>query len=434
MPQTLNSYDAALKEFYEGPIREILNNQCRLKKYLKKGTKPWDGREINFPVHVQRSFAISFCQAGEALPATQNQVTIPSIITRKQCWAHIGVTADTIAASKSDRGAFAKVVGFETKAMIKDFSRMLNRSAWGDGTGKIAGVNSYNAGTTTVTTLRMTDAQGTGLNGNADNRYILAGMMIDFYTSAGAERMKGARVTSVNISNGTFVITPGTGTNPANGDGIYIYRPGGSPVGSEPMGMGGILDDGTYVGTLQSINRTTYPLWSSQVVNAGTFAAPGALTLNIVQTGLDAASEGGNGEPKIMWMHSSVRRELLALMTTDRRFNVAYEYKQGFKESQKEDDIGTTLDYNGIPAVIDKDCPWGTIFMHAPDDIKNWENEEAHWIQSGSGGILQLVPNIAGLYQAQMATFFNYGTDEAGPNSAVVIRNILATVQRVVNA
>jgi hypothetical protein len=435
MPQNLSSYDAALKDFYEGPIRGIMNDKCRIWKYLKKGEKPWEGRQVLFAVHVQRSFAISFCQAGEALPPTQNQVTIDSKIPRQQIWGHIGVTADVIAASKSDRGAFAKVVGFETKRMVKDMVMQMNRSAWGDGTGKFGEVLSYNAGTNTVTCRGMSDAQGTGLNGNADNRYVRTGMMIDIYTSAGAARMQGSRVTSVNNSNKTFVIIPGTGTSPSVGDGIYLYRPGGSAVNAEPMGVGGIVDDGTYVGTLQSVNRTTYPIWDSQIVNAGTFAAPAAITLDMIQTMIDNAAEGGDAEIKAMWSHASVRRQVLSLMLTDRRFNVAYAFSQGIKENQtSEDNLETTLDYNGIPFIVDRDCPWGTIFGTSPEDVKTWMNEEAHWIQSGSGGILQLVPNIAGLYQAQMAQFYNLGTDEDGPNSAGCIRNISATVTRVVNS
>lgn len=438
MPQNLSSYDAALKDLYTGPIRSIFNNKIRCRKYLKRGEKPWEGRQVVFPIHVQRSYAISFCVAGEALPATQNQVTIDAKIPRAQCWAHIGVGADVISASKTDRGAFAKVVGFETKAMVQDFANMNNRSSFGTGEGKIAEVKSFSAGTFTVTTMRMTDTQGSGINGNADNRFVRAGMMVDFYTSAGVSRYTGCRVTSVNNSNGTFVVTlglPGTaGGNPAVTDGVYIYRPGGSPVGAEPMGMGGILDDGTWVGTLQNINRTSYPIFNSQIINAGTFAAPGALTLDLLQRAVDAASEGGNGEPKIIWCHSSVRREFVKLVVTDRRYTKPYDYSAGFKESQKEDDLSTTLDFDGIPFVTDKDCPWGTMFMHAPEDIKVWPNEEAHWIQAGSGGILQLVPNVAGLYQAQMAEFGNIGTDDGGPNSAAVIRFIAATVDRVVAA
>lgn len=432
MPQTISSFDASLKEYYEGPVRRVINHNSRVMRYTKKDTKPWEGRLVRFPVHVQRSEAVAFLQGGEALPATQNQVTIECQINRKQCWGHIGLTDDLIEAAKTDRGSFERPMALEIEGMARDFVSVQNRAAFGTGEGKLGEVKSYNAGTTTVTCTAMTDPQGSGINGNAGNRFVRVGMLLDIYTSGGVARKLGVKVTSMNVANNTFVLTGGTGADPQATDGFYRARPSQlSPINNEPMGMGGVLDDGTYVGVLHNINRTTYPIWQAQILNAGTFAAPGALTLDLLQRAFDMASEGGNGEPRILWAHYSVRREYLKLLVTDRRYIEPYKYEPGFKESQTEEDLKTTLEFNGVPFVFDKDCPWATIFGHAPGTFTNWENAPGHWVQDGKGGVFQLVPGTAGLFQAQFSSYYNFGTNLAGPNSGFAIRNISATVDRV---
>lgn len=434
MPQTLASFDASLKEWYEGQIRQVLNDQARLKKRLKKGSKKWEGRHVRFPAHLQRGWGVGFLTAGEALPAAGNEVTAEVQIPRRQLWGHIRITHDVINAARSDAGSFERPVAFETKRMTQNLIQQCNRSAWGEGDGKLGEVESYNAGTLTVTTSRMTDAAGSGLNGNADNRYIHAGMHVDIYSSAGAAHVQNATVDSVNIANGTFVISGGTITlNPAAGDGIYLARPSGtSPIDGEPMGVGGIIDDGTFVATLHNISRTTYPIWNSQVINAGTLAAPGSLTEDLLQRGFDLASEGGGRKITQMWAHYSVRRELLALTVTQRRYEKPYEYKAGFKEGQTDTDLETSLYFNEAPFLFDKHCPWRTIFMWDDEAVKLWESNEGEWVTDGRGGILTLVPGTAGLFQAQFAYYYNIGTDDTGPNSACVIRHIASTIDRVV--
>ena len=435
MPQNLANFDASLKEWYDGQIRVVLNYQARLKKRLKKGTKKWEGRHVRFPAHVQRSHAVMFGIGGEALPAARHQTTVEVQIPRRQIWGHIRITDDVVNAARSDAGSFERPVAFEVKMMTMEIVDMCNRSAWGDGSGKIAEIESWTGGTSTVTTSRLADAAGAGINGNADNRYIKAGMQVDIYTSAGAAVIQSAEVTSVNISNGTFVISGGVGAGtPAAGDGVYVARPSrSSPVDNEPMGVGGIVDDASFVTELHNVDRSTYPIWNSQVINAGTHAAPGALSLDILQRAFVLASEGGVGEPEQLWGHYSVRREYIALLTENKRYTQDYSYKEGIKEGQTEEDFSTTLEYNGRPFYFDKHVPWRSIFLFHGEAVKVWESGEPHWVQDGKGGILSLVPGSAGLFQGQYAYYYNLGTDDAGPNSACVIRHITSTVDRVVS-
>lgn len=435
MPANLANINNLLKVQYLGVFRKILNFQARTVKALKPGTKEWSGLEIQFPFHSQRSNNVGFIIGGEALGAAghqqQGKVTIPL----RQLWGWIRVTHDAIKASRDKGGAFEKALALEMKMLALEIIDMAERSVWGDGTGKIGEVESYNGGTLTVTTSRMSDTAGSGLNGNADNRYIRPGMRLDFYTSGSAARMQGAVVDSVNISNGTFVITAGTGSNPAAGDGIYIMRPSGStPINMEPMGIPGLIDDGTDVATLHGVVRSTFPIFNSHIINAGTFAAPGSFNEDMLQRAFDAADEAGYGPPKIIMSHHSTRREVLKHLVPDRRYLKPHEYAAGFSEKNGEGVPKTELTYNNVPFMVSKHCPWRELFGWNPEVAKFYEYGPPEWVEDGSGNVLNRVPGLAGTLEGQMAWMYNVSVDDCGPNSAFRIKHISTTIDRVVHA
>lgn len=433
MPMTLANIDNLLKVQYLGVCRNVINFQARTVKACKPGTKTWSGKEIQFPFHSQRSNAVSFGIGGEDGPTAQYQQQAKVTIPLRQMWGFIRITKDAISASRDRSGAFEKAVSFEMEGMTKEMVDMAERSIWGDGTGKIGEVESYNAGTLTVTTSRMSDTVGSGLNGNADNRYIRVGQVLDFYTSGSALRSASATVASVNLSNGTFVLSAAASpSNPAAGDGIYIARPSGStPIGMEPMGIPGIIDDGTYVATIHGVVRATYPIFNAQIINAGTFASPGAFQENILQRAFDAADEGSGMRPKWLFCHHSVRQEVVKQLVVNRRYMDPLEYQAGFKEGNGEGLPQTELSYNGVPFMVSKYCPWGTIFGWNPNVARFYQYQEPSWVEDGNGGVLSRVPSINGTYEAQMWWPYNVSVDDNGPNSSFAIRFISATVDRV---
>lgn len=435
MAMTLANLDNLLKVQYLGVVRNVINFQARTVKACKPGTKTWSGKQIEFPFHSQRSNSVMFGVGGENGPAAQYQQQAKVTIPLKQMWGFVRITYDAKLASRDRAGAFAQAVSFEMQGMTKELVDLSERSIWGDGTGKIGEVASYNAGTRTVTTSRMTDAAGTNLNGNADNRYIRVGQVLDFYTSGSAARALTATVSSVNLANGTFVLSAAASpSNPAATDGIYIARPSGSsPINAEPMGIPGIIDDGTYVATLHGVVRATYPIFNAQIINAGTFAAPGNFQEQFLQRAFDAADEGSGMRPKWLFCHHSVRQEVVKQLVVARRYMDPLEYQAGFKEGNGEGLPQTELSYNGVPFMVSKYCPWATIFGWNPNVARFYQYAEPSWVEDGGGNVLSRVPSITGTYEGQMAWMYNVSVDDNGPNSSFAIRNIAATVDRVVH-
>ena len=49
MAQSLTNYDSVLKDFYEGVVRETLNQNVTAFRVLDESDKSWAGRRVNFP-------------------------------------------------------------------------------------------------------------------------------------------------------------------------------------------------------------------------------------------------------------------------------------------------------------------------------------------------------------------------------------------------
>lgn len=448
---TTGSFDASLKDFYEGMIRRILNRQARLYAYSKKGTKTVSGRQVLFPVNIQGTSAVAFTQGGNNLPAAVAQKTIDAKIPMQEVWGRISVNTDVIEQARDNRGAFERPVALEVSRMAEDLIDHVNIALFGDGTGKLGEVLGVAGGGNTVDLKGLSQAAGTGINANAGSRYLKIGDNIDILTAAFAVRIQGLIVSSVSIGGGasgsdrvTFTAAP---TAVAATDGVYwgtqttgVLAQTSATVSMTPMGVGGIVDDGTFLGTLQAIDRTVAAnvRWKANAINVGAAVnTPGALTLDLMQRSVDLANEVALGFPGVALCHHSVRREYIKQVQTDRRYTEPFKYEPGINESHLENwPWTTTLSFDGFPIAFDKHCQWQTMYFLDPRVVRKWVWKDFHWVRNGRNGgdTMYLVPGVAGQLEAQCAMFFNLGTDEVAPSTCTVLRNISSTIDRFQDA
>lgn len=438
--QNLAGISAILKTQYLGMLRDALQRIFWTWAYLKKGSLEWSGDSIKWPVRMRGTNAMSWGVGGTALNAAQRQTTVASTISVKQGWCPIEFTFDAFRASRNGRGAFINAMALEMDNGVGDFRDMMERVVWGDGSGKLAEVESYAGGV--VTCSAMSDAAGgSGVNANAGVRYIKTGMILDFYTSAGASRHLSAVVTDVDHDNETFDITVGSGDDPAAGDGIYLARPDSeSPLNQEPMGISGLIDDGTLVTTLQGISRTTYPQWAAQLITASgaAHATRKPLTADLAQRALDKAVEAGGGSDVMFWCANDVKREFIKLGDTDVRFKPT-QLMMGIKEDNKGQSKlpKNSMQFNGFNLCWAPDTPWGTLFCWPDGFIRQYPMFDGPtWVPNdpeGGGGIIQRKTGVAGTYEAQLCWMGNLGTDVKSASQAALIRYISSTIDRVPN-
>lgn len=261
--QSLTTFDTVLKDYYRGPIVELLNQEMYLITWVEKqsvndmGT--FTGRRIIFPVHTGRNRGRGGTTDGGQLTAAGYQTYLDGIETPKYLNQGIELTDMVIEQTKSDEGAFVRALESEMDGAMRDLRKDASRMAYGTGDGLLGTVNA--AGSTNQ--IQVDNGQ-----------YIAVGDTVDVLVKAtGATITNGTAVLVTAVAyNGTAssatqaqaLITLGGGavTVASGTHGVYIT----GDRNNESNGLRNMLATGR---TLHSINSTTYPIWDSNVLDAG---------------------------------------------------------------------------------------------------------------------------------------------------------------------
>lgn len=223
--------------------------------------------------------------------------------------------------------------------------------------------------------------------------------------------------------------------------GGIIYSTGTGNSNKDPLGLGAIVDDGTDVGTLAGLSRTTYPVFNSTRTASG-----GTLTLAKMATLYSAISSGaGKSAPTLIVGNETVwdlYEQLLTPMVRESYSmlgtpvigrsggltkNESLQGTQGF----------TALSYKGIPFVRDEKATSQNIFM-LNENYLDWYGWDASKVtEVGYKGLSLGSTQVEGLYEeAPMAQFagFNWSgwqtpTNQFGAVADVIILGNLTSFQ-----
>jgi len=283
---TLNSN---YKQVYGDSIEDLIPDGVKLLQSLpfEKGEQQ-QGGTYNQPVALGLEHGITF-EAGDAV-ANLNaavagklenaQVTGYQIIGRSQ----FGYTAASRAAS--GKNAFEQATGIVLRNLMKSCKKR------GEVLGFYgqAGLGTVSANAANVITLSAAStAEGIWAG--------MVGMLIDAYTSAGAVRKLGMKITAVSFnSSGQALLTVDDSATVAATDVLWYY----GSYGKQFAGVRQILDQSTT--SLFGISQTTYAdLWRGT-----TYAVGGNLTYAKLTKGLSLAlPKGGEGKYKVFMHHES---------------------------------------------------------------------------------------------------------------------------------
>ena len=68
------TFGPMLKEFYQGPVAEQINNRVWMREYFQKKSKGWTAKQMVIPVHIGRNSGVGFQgEAPGALPTAGEQ-------------------------------------------------------------------------------------------------------------------------------------------------------------------------------------------------------------------------------------------------------------------------------------------------------------------------------------------------------------------------
>ncbi len=429
--QTLSGFAAALKEVYGPRIEEQLSITNVLSDFIEESDdNDWTGNEVTYPIHVGRNEGIGAIGEDEALPQAGRQELATVKIPVKFNYGVFRLTKQIMASSQKSKGAFTRVMDYEMKGVTRDLGNDLERQNFGAGAGVLCLVNgtqSLNA----TTNLTVDSPYGVSPTTNGA-RFLNPNMNIVVLAPTTSTVEATLTIASGQAAIGTTganITVTGT-TNLTLSDNARIVRWGSTDSASgavnnlnkERMGLLGLIDDGTYVNTLHNVNRSQWPVFKSPVI-----ASIGAISLDVIQRGVDLTDELGGGNfatNGIFFAHHSVRREYLKLLEADRRYSGADLKKPDGGTKQAALKRGGEITYGDVPMRIAKHAPYGTIFGLERGQIVRYIQIKFEWADD-DGSILKWVSR-RDTWEAFGRIFDNHHTDR--PNNGFRLDGINATV------
>lgn len=345
--QSISSGIAELKNWYEGPIRDLLNEEVPVLRAAEKVKKGWSGYQVVRPLRVRRNQGIGATSDGGTLPAIGRQNTQPAQISAKFNYLRFGITGPMIKASQTDRGSFVRSAAYELEMGYKDLKSDINRQMSWDGTGTLAKANANTAGSNSLVIKGREDVE-------AALKFVDVGLVFDIYSSSTlvAQGIEVTAITSGTPDSATATLTLSAPVTCTAGD--KLVRSGSN--GYEIQGLLYALDGLTT--TIYNIDRSTYIAYQGNVFDM----ANAQMTLDWLQRAWNAGLRRGASKYSAIYSDFDSIRMYQKLLTPDKRYANTQKGDGGFAEKDK-----VYLEFNGVPWVADKDCPQRVFFL--PEDL-----------------------------------------------------------------
>ncbi len=383
MGMNLTNAANILKTLYLPPVRELLDNATVLLKYLEKEIQEVEGKNVTIPLHTSRNEAagIGVSESG-TLPTAGAQGYAQAIVPTKYLYSRISVTGPSIAATKSNKGSFLRVLDSEMKGVTKDTLRSFNRQLHSDGRDALG---FWVSGATTD--LIFDDGLG-----NAGYDFIQTGVTkVDGIDSDNATVNYGANSTGATSVTATRAALAATGrhatlsstaaVNVAVAAGDFIVQQG--TFGKQMTGIQAVISNADPVllsGGLHGLTVAANPDWVAQWISADgatteptTAATRKDLTFPLMQqifSGIATNSDFSEQDIKLLLCSFQMRDTYVKLCQDERKFYNTMKLDGGFEG----------VSYNGKPLVPDVHCRHNRIYFITPDSMALFRLAEMDWM------------------------------------------------------
>ena len=351
--QTLNAGAAELKNYYQGPIIDLLNEEVPVYRACEKIKEGWSGAQVVRPLRTARNQGVGATSDGGNLPKIGRQTTVQAQISSAFNYARFGITGPMIKASQSSAGSFVRSAQYELEMAYNDLKTELSRQLSWDGTGTLATVNTSSIASNSLVIFGRTASEPA-------LKYIDVGTTFDVVD--GSQVIVATGVTVTAISSGTAISATATltldqaitTTSTTN----FLIRSGSN--NQEMKGLLYSLDGGTT--TIYNVNRSTSIGYQGNLTDLTNAANP-VLSIDAMQTPFnEGLRRGGIGSYSAVWCDFTSLRYYQKLLTPDKRYSNTQEGDGSFGSKGK-----FYMDFNGIPVVPDKDS--STTFLFLPAEV-----------------------------------------------------------------
>lgn len=349
--QSISSGLAELKNFYQGPIIDLINEEIPVYRACEKVKQGWSGYQVIRPLRTSRNQGVGATSDGGSLPKIGRQTTQQAIISAKFNYLRFGITGPMIKASQSDVGSFVRSAAYELEMGYKDLKTELSRQLCWNGNGALATVSTASVASTSLVIAGRTSSE-------AALKYVDVNTTFDVLDSTGATVLASG-VTVTAISSGTASSATATLTldQPVTlAANSLLVRAGAQ--NNEVQGLFYALDGATT--SIYNIDRSTTLSFQGNYTDLSTAANP-VLSIDAMQTPYNEGLRRGNANKfNAVYCDFTALRYYQKLLTPDKRYANSTSGDGTFGDKGK-----FYMDFNGIPVVPDKDMPSRFAFLPA---------------------------------------------------------------------
>ncbi len=356
---TLQTADNALKSFYLDAVAEALNTKANpLLAKIQKTTSDVVGKDVKKLVKVGLNGGIGAGSETGDLPSASSSDYVQFTSTLKNLYGTIEISDKAIRASANNEGAFVNLLNDEMQSLVKSASFSFGRMLFGNGSGKIAMIDSILSNNW----IRVDSVGG-----------LEKGMIVNFYNSSGEmnEDYQDVKILAVDKPNKSILL--GCAAIDADllplGTGIFLQK----SYGYEITGLDAIFSE--TVDTIYGVDKAACGLEPYMETDVA------EITVEKIETVMDKIEEYAGSRIDFIVCSPGVKRAVVAKMR-EANINVATMEMDGFK----------AIDFFGVPMVSDRFCPAGTMYLLNTDDFKLHQLCDWQWLEGEDGKILKQIP------------------------------------------
>lgn len=363
MAMDLSAINPLLKDEYESYVAELVHTETvALDLFTDGDMESADGRRVIIPAHLRRDHAgIGFVGEGRQLPTPSAEQSGFYTIPFRKSAARFQITKEAVDQAQTSRGSFVRTLSFVMDHLVENLVDIRNKAMCHYGADIIARVNGNPA--SSATAITVDDPGGVAMPTGVSNgsRFIQVGQILAGISSGALVANTPVTVAEVAPAGNYNNIT--LAANSANfADNDVLVRAHSSTITDladtswyqAPMGLLGMIDDGTYVSEYFGLSRGTWDALKSYV-----FSSVGALSSDILQQGIDVAYARGRGKISKYLCEQAVRRQILALREGDVRYvgSGSVNPDAGSKMGHR----GQTITWSDIDILVDYNFPYGML-------------------------------------------------------------------------
>lgn len=402
----------ALKIVFDEPINNNIIQDSEVYDLVEQDTsipikETGQGRYVELAHYAADGGGFGARREGGALPAATPPSIFNGRIFLRKNHMLVEMSGETMRRVKAGEAAWITWASQALPNAVRRLTHHLDRQVLGYAQGVLARVAAVDAGR-----LIITVGSAYGVTGyNKAVFQFLRNDLIRFAADINGVVMRTGsyRVASVNNGGGTITVDVAADVGVVVGDFITIgdsadnNLPGSAVLQpKEMMGLMGMIDDGAIRATFQNVDRSLWPEYRAQVIDAATMATPaGQFNEDLLTLADDVTFEQGMGLVDYLIGSRAQERQYVRGLKTQRRLLDPVSYGNDGGKNR-----GFSINLNGrdVQFRAARKVPDQIVFGLEKATLKKWRNGSGFIWDDTTGSMFERVVTSAGRFDAFYAT------------------------------